>query len=422
MKKLNYFLAAIVSFGLLLGFSVSDNPVNVSKNFSYETAKNHQAVVTDGSNPVSVTGFPYYTDNFDGANDTTALIGRGYSIYRRGGPPGIASIWFQGNPLVFAAYNGPDSGYVASNFQSTTGANDIDNWLVLPPQNVLAGDSISFRERSVEDNFFPDSMRVMYNPTGNPLPEDPNWVELGRFLCTEDGTWGLRGFAAPSSGVFGRFAIRYAVVDGGPLGNNSNFAGIDALVLSSDQPLPVELTSFTSVVVNSDVTLNWTTSSEVNNSRFDIERSSGSVWSKVGTVAGNGTTSELKSYSFTDRGLSSGSYNYRLKQVDFNGNHEYFNLSNEVIIGVPSAFELSQNFPNPFNPSTTIKYQISQPGKVMLSVYDMSGKEVASLVNEFKEAGYYSVSFNASDLSSGVYLYTLTSGNSQITKKLSLVK
>ncbi|MBK6876677.1 MAG: choice-of-anchor J domain-containing protein [Ignavibacteria bacterium] len=182
MKRLNYILLAVLSFGIFLGFSVNDNPTNGARQYSNESSVSQEPVVTDNNNPSVVSGFPYYTDDFDGANDTTSLIGRGYEIYRRGGPPGVAAIWFQGNPTVFVAFNGPDSGYVASNFQSTTGANNIDNWLVLPPLNVVSGDSIFFRERSVAQNPFPDSMRVMYNPTGSSLPEDANWVELGRFL------------------------------------------------------------------------------------------------------------------------------------------------------------------------------------------------------------------------------------------------
>jgi len=202
----------------------------------------------------------------------------------------------------------------------------------------------------------------------------------------------------------------------------------------SDNPLPIELASFTSIVNRRDVTLNWTTASERNNSGFDIERSianpevSGQVdqWSKVGFVQGNGTTSSPNSYSFVDRGLNSGKYNYRLKQVDFNGNFEYFSLSNGVGIGIPNKFDLSQNYPNPFNPSTKFNYDIPFDGKVSLKLFDMSGREVATLVNEVQAAGYYTVNFNASSLASGVYFYTISAqanGNNFVeTKKMMLVK
>ena len=187
--------------------------------------------------------------------------------------------------------------------------------------------------------------------------------------------------------------------------------------------LPVELSSFSSAVSSNNVTLNWSTVSENNNSGFDVERSSANnTWSKVGNVSGNGTTTNGNSYAFTDRNLAAGNYNYRLKQIDFNGNFEYFNLSNEVIIGIPSKFELSQNYPNPFNPSTKISFALPNDGNVSLKIYDMSGKEAMTLVNEVKTAGYYSVSFNASSLSSGIYFYTLSADNFTATKKMMLVK
>lgn len=89
---------------------------------------------------------------------------------------------------------------------------------------------------------------------------------------------------------------------------------------------------------------------------------------------------------------------------------------------IPSEYVLYQNYPNPFNPATTIEYSIKSAGFVSLKVYDLLGKEVALLVNDYKEAGYYSVKFDASELSSGIYFYTLTSGNFKDTKKIILLK
>lgn len=193
-----------------------------------------------------------------------------------------------------------------------------------------------------------------------------------------------------------------------------------------DCPLPVELSSFTSSVSGRDVSLNWSTAAEENNARFDIERSSTeNNWTKVGSVNGNGTTTNPHSYSFTDRGLASGNYSFRLKQVDFNGNFQYYNLSNEVVIGTPDKFSLTQNYPNPFNPSTKISYSIPTEGKVSLSIFDMTGKEVKSLVNSVQTAGYYSVSFDGSNLASGVYYYRVTvtgQNNFVATRKMLLVK
>ncbi len=190
-----------------------------------------------------------------------------------------------------------------------------------------------------------------------------------------------------------------------------------------ESALPVELSSFTSVVSGRDAILNWSTSEEINNSGFDIERSSvAGEWTKVGFVAGNGTTNEAKNYSFTDRGLASGSYNYRLKQIDFNGNYTYYNLSSEVVIGLPEKFDLAQNYPNPFNPSTKIGFALPLDGNVVLSVFDNSGRLVSKISEGFRTAGYYTMDFNASNLSSGVYFYKLefNGSGSEFTKTMKM--
>jgi len=190
-----------------------------------------------------------------------------------------------------------------------------------------------------------------------------------------------------------------------------------------DALLPVELSSFTSSVSGNEVTLNWTTSSETNNARFEIERSSeNSVWIKAGYVNGNGTTTLTQNYSFTDRGLNTGVYNYRLKQIDYNGNFEYFNLNNEIIIGSPVQYELSQNYPNPFNPSTLINYSIPGSSSVKLVIYNALGSEISVLVNENQNPGNYTVEWNAAGYPSGVYFYKLSAGSFSKIKKMTLLK
>ncbi|MBS1494678.1 MAG: T9SS type A sorting domain-containing protein [Bacteroidetes bacterium] len=193
-----------------------------------------------------------------------------------------------------------------------------------------------------------------------------------------------------------------------------------------DAPLPVELSSFTSAIDKRKVTLNWSTVSEENNSGFDIERKlSGTenTWSKVGNVAGAGNSTTAKSYSFSENNLNTGKYNYRLKQMDYNGNFKYYDLSNEVIIGVPSKFDISQNYPNPFNPSTKINFDLPFDSKVQIKIYDMTGKEMAQIVNESRTAGYYTVQFNASMLSSGIYFYQINAagGNQSFVKTMKMV-
>ncbi len=196
--------------------------------------------------------------------------------------------------------------------------------------------------------------------------------------------------------------------------------------------VPVELSSFIANVKGNAVMLNWITATETNNKGFEIQKSTVSSqrsvpvkWEKIGFVTGFGTTTEPKSYSFTDNKVSPGTYSYRLKQINFDGSFEYSSNVN-VVVNIPIEFSLSQNYPNPFNPSTIINYSLNNPGLITLKIFDSIGKEVATLVNEKQSAGDHSVIFNAYNgktrLASGIYFYKLKSGESTAIKKFILMK
>ena len=138
-------------------------------------------------------------------------------------------------------------------------------------------------------------------------------------------------------------------------------------------------------------------------------------------MPGFGTTTEPKSYSFIDSKLETGNYNYRLKQIDLDGSFAYSNTIN-IKIEQPFVFTLDQNYPNPFNPVTSIQYAIANKQFVKLIIYDVLGNEIAVLVNEEKPAGKYEVSWNASNLASGVYIYRLQSGLFVSSKKMMLLR
>ena len=157
---------------------------------------------------------------------------------------------------------------------------------------------------------------------------------------------------------------------------------------------------------NRNVTLNWSTATELNNSGFQVERSSGSAYEVVGFVAGSGTTTEVRNYNFVDQNVNAGTYSYRLKQVDFDGTFEYSNAIEVEVVGV-KEFTLGQNYPNPFNPSTTINFSLAVDSKVSLKIFDVLGQEVATLINGQMAAGSQKVSFDASSLNSGVYFYRI---------------
>jgi hypothetical protein len=170
--------------------------------------------------------------------------------------------------------------------------------------------------------------------------------------------------------------------------------------------VPVELTSFTAIANGNSVVLDWSTATETNNQGFEVERSHNGLIETVGYVAGFGTTSEPKSYSFVDNNLEPGIYSYRLKQIDFDGTFK-LHLATQVEVFAPAVFALEQNYPNPFNPSTKINFNIAVDSKVSLKVFDVLGQEVATLLNENIFAGSHQVDFNASALNSGVYLYRI---------------
>lgn len=193
-----------------------------------------------------------------------------------------------------------------------------------------------------------------------------------------------------------------------------------ALASVSEQPLPVKLNIFSFTTKSNSINLFWQTSEELNNSGFEIERKQGKdIWQKIGFVKGNNKPAE---YNYEDKNLKTGKYSYRLKQIDYNGNYEYFDLKDLIEIATPEKFGLSQNYPNPFNSKTIINWQIPKSDYVSIKIYDIKGSEVYALISGYIEAGYHSTIFDASGLSSGVYYYRMISGNYSKTEKLLLVK
>jgi len=194
-----------------------------------------------------------------------------------------------------------------------------------------------------------------------------------------------------------------------------------------DVSLPVELVNFYVLKRKSIVTLYWRTESESNNKGFDIEcmHSDISDWNKVGFIKGKGSTSESTDYIFNHYiNKKFDNLKYRLKQLDFDGTFKYspeIGVTIEEVI-TPIAYELKNNYPNPFNPTTTISYQIPEEGHTLMLIYDMLGREIAQLVNEQQMPGIYKLDFDGSELGSGIYFCKLISGNYVKTIKMLLVK
>src|ERR1035437_5719518 len=203
------------------------------------------------------------------------------------------------------------------------------------------------------------------------------------------------------------------------------FAGI-GVGYSDVGALPVELTSFTAKQSVNGVGLQWATATEVSNFGFDIERTSlvtqnnQTNWEKIGFISGHGNSNSPNNYSFIDNKPLSGKSQYRLKQIDKDGT---FKCSKTIeVASVILKYDLAQNFPNPFNPTTVITYSIPTSSNVLINVYNVIGERIKTLVNQYQEAGSYKINFNAVGLSNGIYFYKIQSGNFAAIKKMLLLK
>lgn len=215
--------------------------------------------------------------------------------------------------------------------------------------------------------------------------------------------------------------------------DEATIVSAESLINLNTQPLPIQLATFTATVISQQqVRLDWMTLTETNNYGFEVQKSSDST-SNYQTIPnsfipGHGTTIEPQNYSYIDSTAASGNWYYRLKQVDLDGTLHYSDGIRVVILtdvkekSIPKEFSLSQNFPNPYNPSTTIRYALPRSSFVTLTVYNAIGQQVAQLVNELQEPGYHNVVFRGDGLASGVYFYRLQAGDYVATKKLALLK
>lgn len=174
-----------------------------------------------------------------------------------------------------------------------------------------------------------------------------------------------------------------------------------------------------------EINLNWTANSETDLSHYAIYRgvlpnfTPDKRYNLLTTIATN---------SFNDPEVFDYRVYYRISAVDKSGNESDYSDEASILVSVededttPREFSLSQNYPNPFNPSTVIKYKIGDVRFVTLKIYNVLGKEIATLVNKIQSAGNYEVKFNASNLTSGIYFYTLTSGGFNNTRKMTILK
>jgi hypothetical protein len=286
------------------------------------------------------------------------------------------------------------------------------------------------------------------NSFDHPLP-DPNRAVNKQWKITKTGGAGsiatvtLQWTAADEAAGFNRTGSIYVGHYNGTqweqfpatftdLGNGAysatatGFTSFSPFGVGNDGALPIQMAaSAANVLRGNDVEVTWKTISETNNFGFEIfrKRDSENEWTKIGFVTGHGTTLAPQSYSFVDHSVPFGKYSYQIKQIDLDGTSETFPAMNVTVGVTPEKAVLGQNFPNPFNPSTTINFVVPMSGHVDVRVYNVLGQEVATLFNGTAEGGkIHSAQFNASNLSSGLYFYTLTSNGKSETKRMLLMK
>ncbi len=197
---------------------------------------------------------------------------------------------------------------------------------------------------------------------------------------------------------------------------------LDAIIFA----LPVELTSFNFAISSNIITLFWETESETNNFGFEIEKSENSVnFYKIGFVSGQGTDVSTNKYRFDDFYTRTGSFYYRLKQIDYDGSFHYSSILKVDI--TPTTATLLQNYPNPFNPFTTITFQLPNVENVEIVIFNQTGQIIRRLAHEQMPAGFHqiiwdSINDNGETVATGLYFCRILAGEYSKTIKMSLLK
>lgn len=252
---------------------------------------------------------------------------------------------------------------------------------------------------------------LLSSDNGTVIAQSPAWTDVCSF------TFGITNSAALNSSAFtmlevfsdAAFPVQFT---------NGTWEGL------TDVPLPVEMKTFAATISGNAVQLNWETTTEVNCFGFDIERSlsTSEQYTKVGFIQGSGNSNSVKKYEFSDVPEQQGLYNYRLKQIDNDGSIAYYGPVLVDFSQTPDNYALYQNFPNPFNPSTLISFDIPCESHVSLEIFNTVGEKVASPVSHYLSSGKHTVSFSAADLPTGLYFYVLRADEFTSVKKMMILK
>ncbi len=263
-----------------------------------------------------------------------------------------------------------------------------------------------------DDDLSTDSgaLYVFYRNQGGP----DEWGEVAKITSSDGAEGDQFGYSVASNGDH--------IVSSAPNDDDNGAESGSAYMYDWNTVLPVELLAFDAVVDGSRVLLRWTTASEAGNAGFDVQHKTSSIglWGSIAFVDGHGTTDEGHTYALRTEPLAPGEHQFRLRQIDLDGEASY---SGELSVHlVPARFRLHQIYPNPVNPTTTIRFDLPGPGHVRLTLADVLGRHVRELASGDRPAGTYEVSFDVTDLPSGIYLCRFQVENHVETKRMVVVK
>jgi hypothetical protein len=371
----------------------------------------------NNGNPVLALGSPGEWDDYWVTHPTVVKDGSIYKMWYCGSqfPIGTERIGYATSPdgINWTKYNDPSTPnppYAESDPVVTVGSSGgWDSFLLMQP-NVISNNSI---------------FEMWYTGNNGSIQSIGHATSLDGIIWDKDTlnpvmTKSTSGqfddvFLLAPSVILGSdqiYRMWYTGYGGSPQKRRIGFAATDSSIV------PVELESFSATMVGNNINLTWITATELNNHGFELFRNG----NKIAFIAGKGTSTEKQEYFYEDANLKPGIYNYRLEQIDFDGTRSIVSKEITVYLTLPERFSLEQNYPNPFNPSTVISWQSPVSSWQTLKVYDLLGREVATLVDEYKPAGRYEVEFDGRNLSTGSYFYRLQVGEFMETKKLILLK
>ncbi|MDR3667293.1 MAG: hypothetical protein P4L35_10665 [Ignavibacteriaceae bacterium] len=354
--------------------------------------------------------------------------------------------------VIFGASSGS---YVVTD---NSGAMIFDNLLRNSDIKIPVGTADSFNPVIINYTGTVDTFKVAVKPAFDNPPVINNKVVNRQWNISENNIGGsvaslkfcwivaneASAFNPASPLIVGRYdGLKWYEVPASVSGSGTNadpyIASVSGITeffpfgVGNDGALPVELIAFYGEQNKTNISLHWNTATEINSNSFNIERKelSSDTWLKIGSVHANFLSNSPKSYSFADKNVNPGIYQYRLKMIDNDGSFIYSKVV-ELKAKLTFGLELSQNYPNPFNPSTRINYKVPYDAHILIEVFNVLGIKVASLVNEIQCEGFHNVDFVPSrdhnSISSGIYYYSITATDlksglsNNLTKKMILLK